>query len=75
MENYNLNVKHVLICHNYFLSFCGYLTKKLQIDTFVSSELLWLAGNGGGMASKGVRSDVPINRDERLMRVMNFAYY
>jgi len=28
MENYNLNVKHVLICHNYFLSFCGYLTKK-----------------------------------------------
>jgi hypothetical protein len=29
--------------------------------------------NGGGMASKGLRSDVPINRDERLMRVMTFA--
>ena len=30
--------------------------------------------NVGGMASKGLLSDVPINRDERLMRVMNFAY-
>jgi hypothetical protein len=30
--------------------------------------------NGGGMASKGLRSDVPINRYETLMRVMNFAY-
>lgn len=33
-----------------------------------------LAYNVGGMASKGLRSDVPINRDERLMRAMTFAY-
>ena len=26
------------------------------------------------MASKGLRSYVPINRDERLLRVMSFAY-
>jgi len=35
--------------------------------------LFTIAYNGGGMASKGLRSDVPINRDERLMRVMNFV--
>lgn len=34
-----------------------------------------LVHNVGGMASKGLRSDVPINRDERLMRVMNFAHH
>lgn len=28
----------------------------------------------GGMDSKGVRSNVPINRDETLMRVLTFAY-
>ncbi len=28
----------------------------------------------GGMASKGLRSDVPINRDKRLMRVMSSKY-
>lgn len=30
--------------------------------------------NVGGMASKGLWSDVPINQDERLMRVLTFAY-
>jgi hypothetical protein len=34
-----------------------------------------LAANGGGMASKGLRGYVPINRDERLMRAMHFAYH
>ena len=33
-----------------------------------------LKHNGGDMDSKGMRSYVPNNRDERLMRVMNFAY-
>jgi len=33
------------------------------------------AANVGGMASKGLRSDIPINQDERLMRVMSFAYH
>jgi len=34
-----------------------------------------LATNVGGMASKGFRSDIPINRDKGLMRVMTFAYH
>ncbi len=34
-----------------------------------------ISPNDGGMASKGLRSDVPINRDERLMRVMRFVYH
>lgn len=33
-----------------------------------------MGANGGGMASKGFRGDFPINQDERLKRVMSFAY-
>jgi hypothetical protein len=28
-----------------------------------------------GMASKGLYSNVPINRDEKIMRVMNFSFH
>jgi hypothetical protein len=49
----------------------------LRYFSFYLLLLSWrgIAYNVGGMASKGLRSDILINRDERLMRVMNFAYH